>query len=100
MGFWASSHRWLAGAPTEARRSDGWGSHTIAYGNVGLTTGYSCSRLQKLHPGSICQDKPFSLSGWWSDEGKLLLVSVMLYGRLKAFTKGVKWIHAIANLPN
>ena len=59
-----------------------------AYGNVGLTTGYSCSRLQKLHPGSICQDKPYSLSGWWSDEGKLLLVSVMLYGRLKAFTKG------------
>nr|CAD37196.1 putative sodium transporter [Oryza sativa Japonica Group] len=59
-----------------------------AYGNVGLSTGYSCSRLQKLHPGSICQDKPYSLSGWWSDEGKLLLVFVMLYGRLKAFTKG------------
>lgn len=30
MGFWASSHRWLAGAPTEARRSDGWGSHTMS----------------------------------------------------------------------
>uniref|UniRef100_A0A0E0LFA8 HKT24 transporter n=1 Tax=Oryza punctata TaxID=4537 RepID=A0A0E0LFA8_ORYPU len=59
-----------------------------AYGNVGLSTGYSCSRLQKLHPGSICQDKPYSLSGWWSNEGKLLLVFVMLYGRLKAFTKG------------
>ncbi|KAL6873650.1 hypothetical protein ACP4OV_013732 [Aristida adscensionis] len=59
-----------------------------AYGNVGLSTGYSCSRLQQLHPGSICQDKPYSFSGWWSDEGKLILVLVMLYGRLKAFTKG------------
>ncbi|TVU07728.1 hypothetical protein EJB05_41095, partial [Eragrostis curvula] len=59
-----------------------------AYGNVGLTPGYSCSRLQQLHPESICQDRPYSFSGSWSDEGKLVLVLVMLYGRLKAFTKG------------
>nr|AKF12289.1 HKT type-II transporter protein [Aeluropus lagopoides] len=59
-----------------------------AYGNVGLSTGYSCSRLQQLHPESICQDRPYSFSGSWSDEGKLILVLVMLYGRLKAFTKG------------
>ncbi|KAL6603540.1 hypothetical protein ACP70R_043901 [Stipagrostis hirtigluma subsp. patula] len=59
-----------------------------AYGNVGLSTGYSCSRLQKLHPESICYDKPYSFSGWWSDEGKLMLVLVMLYGRLKAFSMG------------
>ncbi|XP_062227729.1 cation transporter HKT2;2-like [Phragmites australis] len=59
-----------------------------AYGNAGLSTGYSCSRLQQLHPESICHDKPYSFSGWWSDEGKSMLVLVMLYGRLKAFTKG------------
>ncbi|KAG8095279.1 hypothetical protein GUJ93_ZPchr0012g19814 [Zizania palustris] len=59
-----------------------------AYGNVGLSLGYSCSRLQKLHPGSICQDKSYSFSGWWSREGQLLLVFVMLYGKLKNFSKG------------
>nr|ACT21087.1 high-affinity potassium transporter [Puccinellia tenuiflora] len=59
-----------------------------AYGNVGLSTGYSCSRLHQLHPEIICQDKPYSFSGWWSDGGKFMLVLIMLYGRLKAFTMG------------
>ncbi|VAI90984.1 unnamed protein product [Triticum turgidum subsp. durum] len=64
-----------------------------AYGNVGLSTGYSCSRLHQLHPEIICQDKPYSFSGWWSDGGKFLLVLVMLYGRLKAFavSTGKSW---------
>ncbi|VAI78982.1 unnamed protein product [Triticum turgidum subsp. durum] len=56
-----------------------------AYGNAGLSTGYSCSRLHQLHPEIICQDKPYSFSGWWSDKGKFVLILVMLYGRLKAF---------------
>nr|BBA30604.1 high-affinity potassium transporter [Sporobolus virginicus] len=59
-----------------------------AYGNVGMSTGYSCSRLQDLHPGAVCNDMPYSFVGWWSDEGKLALTFVMLYGRLKAFTTG------------
>ncbi|KAJ1699967.1 hypothetical protein LUZ63_008479 [Rhynchospora breviuscula] len=64
-----------------------------AYGNVGLSTGYACSRLQKLHPEMICTDKPYSFAGWWSDEGKLLLAFVMLYGRLKKFSErnGKAW---------
>ncbi|KAM3213296.1 hypothetical protein ACQJBY_065973 [Aegilops geniculata] len=64
-----------------------------AYGNVGISTGYSCSRLHQLHPEIICQDKPYSFSGWWSDGGKFLLVLVMLYGRLKAFmvSTGKSW---------
>ncbi|KAK3131206.1 hypothetical protein QOZ80_6BG0503450 [Eleusine coracana subsp. coracana] len=66
-----------------------------AYGNVGLSIGYSCSKLQQLHPESICQDRPYSFSGSWSDEGKLLVVLVMLYGRLKAFTKGTGFLGLI-----
>jgi Trk-type K+ transport system membrane component len=48
-----------------------------AYGNVGLSTGYSCSRLLRAEEVSSC--------GWWSDQGKLVLVLLMLYGRLKGF---------------
>jgi Trk-type K+ transport system membrane component len=59
-----------------------------AYGNVGMSIGYSCSRLQQLHPESVCHDQPYSFSGWWSDEGKMLIVLIMLYGRLKAFSTG------------
>nr|CAB3468926.1 unnamed protein product [Digitaria exilis] len=56
-----------------------------AYGNVGLSTGYSCSRLPLPEEATACHDKPYSFSGWWSDQGKLLLVLLMLYGRLKGF---------------
>ncbi|XP_066370882.1 cation transporter HKT2;4-like [Miscanthus floridulus] len=57
-----------------------------AYGNVGLSTGYSCSRLlPAAEATATCHDKPYSFSGWWSDQGKLLLVLLMLYGRLKGF---------------
>ncbi|KAJ3698676.1 hypothetical protein LUZ61_002381 [Rhynchospora tenuis] len=64
-----------------------------AYGNVGISTGYACSRLQKLHPDMSCVDQPYSFVGWWSDGGKLLIAFVMLYGRLKKFSakNGKAW---------
>ncbi|XP_059071545.1 cation transporter HKT2;1-like [Cryptomeria japonica] len=50
-----------------------------AYGNVGLSVGYSC-RLRRNEDGA-CEDVPYSLSGKWSVMGKLLLLPLMLLGR-------------------
>uniref|UniRef100_A0A0D3F1E4 Uncharacterized protein n=1 Tax=Oryza barthii TaxID=65489 RepID=A0A0D3F1E4_9ORYZ len=55
----------------------------FAYGNVGFSVGYSCKRL--LNHDARCKDALYGFAGKWSDNGKAILIIVMLFGRLKTF---------------
>eukprot|EP00253_Pinus_taeda_P028542 PITA_28542 len=56
-----------------------------AYGNVGISMGYSCSLFRKLTINSEahCEQVAYSLSGKWSSKGKIVIILVMFVGRLK-----------------
>ncbi|KAJ7526682.1 hypothetical protein O6H91_16G018300 [Diphasiastrum complanatum] len=51
-----------------------------AYGNIGLSVGYSC-KLRLQPDASGCEDVSYSFSGKWSTSGKILLIIVMILGR-------------------
>eukprot|EP01018_Ginkgo_biloba_P019173 Gb_04157 [translate_table: standard] len=55
---------------------------TSAFGNVGLSVGYSCSLGNTAGEASqACEDVPYSLSGKWSTGGKILILITMFLGR-------------------
>nr|XP_043629827.1 sodium transporter HKT1-like [Erigeron canadensis] len=56
-----------------------------AYGNVGLSTCYSCQH--QIKPIVQCKEEWYGFAGRWSNNGKYLLIMVMFFGRLKNFTK-------------
>jgi hypothetical protein len=49
---------------------------------VGFSLGYSCQRL--LNHNVNCKDASYGFVGRWSDKGKVILIIVMVFGRLKA----------------
>ncbi|XP_052172094.1 sodium transporter HKT1-like [Diospyros lotus] len=60
-----------------------------AYGNVGFSTGYSCQRRLKFDDDDkLCKDAWYGFVGRWSNNGKLILILVMFFGRLKSLEKG------------
>ncbi|CAN6240814.1 unnamed protein product [Urochloa humidicola] len=54
-----------------------------AFGNVGYSLGYSCEKL--LKPDASCKSASYGFVGWWTNEGKLIIILVMFIGRLKKF---------------
>ncbi|GAB4853539.1 hypothetical protein Ancab_017730 [Ancistrocladus abbreviatus] len=64
-----------------------------AYGNVGLTMGYSCDRRMNVKLDENCKDAWYGFAGHWSNKGKLVLIFVMFFGRLKKFNMrgGKSW---------
>ncbi|XP_057825929.2 cation transporter HKT1;3 [Cryptomeria japonica] len=59
------------------------------YGNVGISLGYNCILFSKMSK-HYCEDVPYSLSGKWSTKGKVIIIMVMFFGRLKVIKSSLR----------
>ncbi|KAI5058151.1 hypothetical protein GOP47_0026321 [Adiantum capillus-veneris] len=62
-----------------------------AYGNVGLTIGYSCSLKTIMTHTTECLDTPCAFSAKWSFGGQGVLILVMLFGRHRNLLEDIDW---------
>ncbi|GLJ32613.1 hypothetical protein SUGI_0656080 [Cryptomeria japonica] len=60
-----------------------------AYGNVGISLGYSSVLFNKMSK-DYCKEVTYSFSGKWSTKGKLIIIMVMFFGRVKGIKSSLR----------
>ncbi|KAL0308687.1 UNVERIFIED_CONTAM: Sodium transporter HKT1 [Sesamum radiatum] len=65
-----------------------------AYGYGGFTVGYSCEKLIDVKGGAAahdCEDKWYGLEGRWTNQGKFVLILIMLFKKFTRISTNPCW---------